>query len=175
MIALAFLGIAAVVGGIFLVSRSDDASTASPVSTIVGDGSTVGTGSTPGDTVFVDLELAATEQLEQWVTEGRPTADTLVGSWIPQLSAKRVGLKANGIVFGPIDIVDDHTPLRETYGAILVDAGAFQFTTDGGPMTGWFLTIVPEKFNNKSDAIKWCTDRGLGSNRCLAREFKPPA
>jgi len=180
MAALAILGVCAVGGGIYLVTKSDDSPTTTAGSTIAGattiaDGGTpIDNGGTTASTVFVDPEPAAAEQLQQWVAQDRPTADTLVGKWIPQLSAKRVGLEADGIVYGPVDIVADHEPLRATYGAILVDGGAFQFTTSGGPMTGWFLSIVPEPFDSKAEALDWCTDRGLNSNNCLAREFKPP-
>ena len=44
----------------------------------------------------------------------------------------------------------------------------------GNPMTGWFLTMVPQVYVSKAEALQWCTDHGLGSNVCLAREFKPP-
>ena len=40
-------------------------------------------------------------------------------------------------------------------------------------MTGWFLSIVPEAFATQEAAAKWCTDRGLASNECFGREFKP--
>jgi len=175
MAVLALLGLVAVGGGIFLVTSSDDSkSTDAPTSTIAGATTTVGSEVTAASTIPVDPVPAATAQLQQLVTQDRSTADTLVGSWIPQLSAKRVGLETDGIVYGPVEIVADHTPLRTTYGAILVDGGAFQFTSGGSPMTGWFLTIVPEKFNSKQEALQWCTDHGLGGNVCLAREFKPP-
>lgn len=178
MVVLALLGLAAVAGGIYLVTKSDDSSTESVATTIAGGATTVaGESSTvPVDasTTTIDPVLVATEQLQTLVAQDRPIADTLVGFWIPQLSAKRVGLEADGIVYGPIEIVADHTPLRNTYGAILVDGGAFQFQSGGSPMTGWFLTIVPETFASKAEAVQWCTDRSLGANVCLAREFKPP-
>ena len=73
-----------------------------------------------------------------------------------------------------IEILADHQTLRSTYGAILVDAGAFQFQSGGSPMTGWFLTIVLQQYDSKEEAQQFCTDNGLGGNVCLAREFKPP-
>lgn len=177
MVVLALLGLAAVAGGIYLVTKSDDSATAGPATTIAGATTVAGDGTTaPTDasTIPIDPVQEASEKLQLLIAQDRPTADTLVGSWIPQLSAKRVGLEADGIVYGPVEIVADHQPLRDTYGAILVDGGAFQFQTGGSPMTGWFLTIVPEVFASKAEAVQWCTDRSLGSNVCLAREFKPP-
>lgn len=177
MVVLALLGLAAVAGGIYLVTKSDNSSTEGLATTIAGATTAVVAGTTPpieASTIPIDPVQTATEKLQLLIAQDRPTADTLVGSWIPQLSAKRVGLEADGIVYGPVEIVADHTPLRDTYGAILVDGGAFQFQSGGSPMTGWFLTIVPETFASKAEAVQWCTDRSLGSNVCLAREFKPP-
>jgi len=181
MIALALLGICAVGLGIYLVNNSKnsskDSSKDSTGSTIAGASTSVGT-TTPGETIAstipIDPNIAAAEQLSALVAQDRPTADTLVGSWVVQLSAKRVGLKADGITYAPVEILADHTTLRTTYSAIIVDAGAFQFTSGGSPMTGWFLSIVPQANPSKDLALQWCSDRGLTSNVCLARQFKPP-
>lgn len=173
---VALLGIAAVAGGIYLVTKSDDkATTETAVSTIAGEATIVEGNNTTGvTTVPVDPVQAASDQLQQLVAQDRPTADTLVGSWVVQLSAKRVGLEADGIVYGPVEILADHDKLRAMYGAIIVDGGAFQFTSGGSPMIGWFLTMVPQIYASKEDALQFCHDNGLGSNLCLAREFKPP-
>ncbi len=177
MLALGLLGLVAVGGGIFLLTRSNDSptSTAGPTSTSIAEVTTIAEGTTTlPSTIPVDPIQAAGDQLRLLVTQDRPTADTLVGSWVVQLSAKRVGLEADGIVYGPVEIVADHSTLRASYGAILVDSGAFQFQSGGSPMIGWFLTIVPEGHATKAEAAQWCTDRSLAANVCLAREFKPP-
>ena len=177
MIALALLGICAVGLGIYLVKNSKDSpkdtlgSTIAGATTIVGDTTVTTTAET---TTTVDPAPAAAAQLSALVAQDRPTADTLVGSWVVQLSAKRVGLQTDGITYGPVEILADHNNLRATYGAILVDGGAFQFKSGGSPMTGWFLTMVPQIYASKAEALQWCTDHGLGSNVCLARQFKPP-
>lgn len=177
MIALTLLALCAIGLGIYLVTNSKDSSKDTLGSTIAGASTIVGdtTGSTSGEsTTTIDPVPVAAAQLSALVAQDRPTADTLVGSFVVQLSAKRVGLKADGITYGPVEILADHNNLRTTYGAILVDAGAFQFTSGGSPMTGWFLTMVPVIYGSKAEALQWCTDHGLGSNLCLARQFKPP-
>lgn len=181
MISLALLGICAVGLGIYLVNNSQDApkdsssSTIAGASTVVGDTTPDATpDATTASTIPVDPAIAASEQLSAFVAQDRPTADTLVDSWVVQLSAKRVGLKADGITYTPVEILADHSTLRTTYGAIIVDGGAFQFTSGGAPMTGWFLTIVPQANASKDLALQWCNDRGLNANNCLARQFKPP-
>lgn len=178
-ILIGLLGLVAVGIGLYVITKDDDTSPNDAVATTVaGTGSTIFDAATTSIVVAtstpVDPAQVASDQLQAFVTQDRPTADTLVGLWVPQLSAKRVGLEADGIVYGPVEIVANHTPLRSTYGAILVDGGAFQFTSGGDPMTGWFLTIVPEAFATRDEAAQWCTDRNLGGNVCLAREFQPP-
>ncbi|MBI4884615.1 MAG: hypothetical protein HY826_11255 [Actinobacteria bacterium] len=165
---IALLGVAALAVGLFLLTRTDAKSTTENGS----NQSSAPTESTT--TVPADPVLAATNQLQALVTQDRPTADALVGKWVPQLSAKRVGLKADGIVYSAVEILADHTELRNAHGAILVDGGAFDFRTGGKPMVGWFLTIVSAGFDTKALAQAWCIDRGLPHSRCLAREFKPP-
>ena len=177
MIALALLGICAVGLGIYLVSSSKDSAKDSTGPTIAGASTIVGAtvpGETLASTIPVDPTIAAGEQLSALVAQDRPTADTLVGNWVVQMSAKHVGLKADGITYTTVEILADHNALRTTYGAIIVDGGAFQFTSGGAPMTGWFLTIVPQVYPSKDLALQWCTDHGLNSNNCLARQFKPP-
>ncbi len=180
-IALVLLGICAAGLGIYLVNNSKDSakdtsgSTIVGATTIVGDTTAGSTSNTTGaTTTTIDPAPAAAAQLSAFVAQDRPTADTLVGSWVVQLSAKRVGLQTDGITYGPVEILADHNNLRSTYGAILVDGGAFQFKSGGSPMTGWFLTMVPVVYASKAEALQWCTDHGLGSNVCLARQFKPP-
>jgi hypothetical protein len=168
------LGLVAVAAGVFLLTRSDDSSSEGAATTIAGTSTATGDTTTTSSTTPIDPTQAASDQLQLLITQDRPTADTLVGNWVVQLSAKRVGLQADGIVYGPIEIAADHTTLRNTYGAILIDAGAFQFQSDGSPMIGWYLTMVPEIFGASADAARWCADRSLAANVCLARLFPQP-
>lgn len=175
LVVVGLLGLAAAAVGVFLLTRSDDSSgDRSPTTAITSASTVAGETTTPVTTVVIDPVQAASDQLQLLITQDRPTVDTLVGNWVVQLSAKRVDLKADGIEYGPVEILGDHTTLRDNYGAILVDAGAFQFQSDGSPMIGWFLSIVSQIFPAKVDAAQWCSDNGLAANRCLARLFPQP-
>ena len=182
MALLGVLGLVAVGAGIFLLTRSDDdpttaetETTIAGATTVAGDSTTTTTATeTAATTIPIDPALAASEQLQLLVTQDRPRVDALVGNWVVQLSAKRVGLKADGIEYGPVEIVADHTTLRDAYGAVLVDGGAFQFRSGGSPMTGWFLTMGPDVFASSEAATQWCIDRSLAPNVCLARRFPQP-
>jgi len=182
MALLGVLGLVAVGAGIFLLTRSDDDPTTAGAETTIAGATTVAGDTTPttatadttATTIPIDPVQAASEQLQLLVTQDRPQVDPLVGNWVVQLSAKRVGLKADGIEYGPVEIVADHTTLRDTYGAVLVDGGAFQFRSGGSPMTGWFLTMGPDIFASSEAATQWCIDRSLAPNVCLARRFPQP-
>jgi molecular chaperone DnaK len=134
---------------------------------------TAATATTGGNTLPADPAVAAAEELQNLLQQDLPTATALVGKFVPQLSAKIVGLVEEPITYGSVEILADHMVRRDAYGAILVDGGAFAFEFGGQPMTGWFLSIVPEAFATQEAAAKWCTDRGLASNECFGREFKP--
>ena len=171
---LGLLGLVAVGVGLYIITKDDGSPSKALGTTIVGATPGSNDTTTAASTIPADPEQAASDELQAFVAQDRPTADTLVGTWVVQLSAKRVGLEADGIVYGPVEILADHATLRSTYGAILVDGGAFQFQSGGSPMTGWFLTIVPHSYASKDEAVVFCSDNGLGPNLCLARQFKPP-
>ncbi len=124
-------------------------------------------------TVPPDPVTVASAELQRLIAADRPTANALVGQFVPQLSAKYVGLDYEGVRYGPVEILADHLLHRNDYGAILVDSGAFAFEINDGPMIGWYLSIVPAPFSTKAAATQWCTDRGLGPDYCFGREFKP--
>ena len=122
-----------------------------------------------------DPVAAALTQLSTLVQNDQAAADALQNSFVVQLSAKKIGLVADGVTYGPVEILADHMTRRDTYGAILVDAGRYQFSNQGQPMTGWFLTIVPQTFPSRDAANQWCTDHNLGANDCFGRTFQPLA
>ncbi|MCB0954972.1 MAG: hypothetical protein KDB06_04440 [Ilumatobacter sp.] len=197
MFVLAILAVAAIVAGVVvLVTRDGDDSASSGSNTTLvtdtsADGSTPATGpdgtgspGSPGGTTIATTTLpptttdpvaAALTQLSTLVQNDQPTADSLQNSFVVQLSAKKIGLVVDGVTYGPVEILADHMTRRDAYGAILVDAGRYQFSNQGQPMTGWFLTIVPQTFPTRDAANQWCTDHGLGSNDCFGRTFQPLA
>ncbi len=205
MVVLGLLAVAAIAAGVFLlVTRGDDAATgaapgATATSTTTAAGSD-GDGVAPGDTTAdgdapgnsqpaptepapaptaapttLSPEAAATAALAAHLSADQATADGLQNTFVPQLSAKKVGLEIDGVTYGPEEILADHEALRAAHNAILVDAGRYQFQHQGGPMTGWYLTIIPISFPTKDAATQWCTDHGLGPDACFGRTFQPLA
>ena len=197
MFVLAILAVAAIVTGVVvLVTRDSGDNTAGSggATTIPADGTgstdatgpegtggpggmssgtTIATTTVPPTTT--DPVAAALTQLSTLVQNDQAAADALQNSFVVQLSAKKIGLVADGVTYGPVEILADHMTRRDTYGAILVDAGRYQFSNQGQPMTGWFLTIVPQTFPSRDAANQWCTDHNLGANDCFGRTFQPLA
>lgn len=116
----------------------------------------------------------ALRQLAELVQADEGTAMSLVGRFVPQLSAKRIGLELQGVTYTADAVLQDHLLFRSGFGAILVDAGAYFFTNGGAPMDGWYLTIVPMAFDTKDDAQAWCRSAGFAPTDCFGRPFESP-
>ena len=176
MAVLAVLAMAAIGAGIIVFATrgdkkppADDSGAVTTSTALLGSTSSVAA-TVPTTTLAPDPLV----QLQQLVASDRATADTLVGHFVVQVSAKKIGLTVNGLTYGPADIYDDHQKLRSAYSAILVDASQFKFPSGGKSMDGWYLTIVTTSFPTKVAADKWCTDHGLPASDCFSRVFMPP-
>ena len=108
-------------------------------------------------------------QLAMLIEEDEPTVAPIIENWLPQLSAKRLGIEDRGIVYGYDEILDDHRMHRQEYGAVLVDGGSYNFNLDGEQMEGWFMTIIPEPFDTSEGALTWCRVREIGRDSCFAK------
>ncbi|NND76292.1 MAG: protein kinase [Ilumatobacter sp.] len=143
--------------------------TAAPDSTVPQTEPTVVTTAAPPTTLDLDDPVVAQAQLNQLLADDAAQVTALVESWVPQLSAKSVGLEADDIVYGPVEILQDHMARRDADGAILVDGGTYNFQIDDAPMVGWYITLVPLSFPTPEGALDWCTDQGIDRENCFAR------
>jgi hypothetical protein len=129
-----------------------------------------------------DPEAAAQLQLDQLRQQDRARAGTLVNQWVPQVSAKRVGLVADGITYQPTSILQNHLDRRSRYDAILVSGADFLFMTKDPQtkqpvqMKEWYFTIVPQGFPSEKAANQWCIDNNMPTRHdCFAKFFPGPA
>jgi len=169
-----------------VVSNANDGTTS--VTTVVSQAPPTAAPATTATTVTSVITTPAVTTttiygpLQPVLDEDRAIAHTLVDSYVVQLSAKWVGLQELGITYDGQAILEDHLQYRSTYGAILVFAGEFQFKSDGEPMTKWYLTLLPVRFDKRDDALAWCKSQGLktpeetqpGRVECYGRIFRPP-
>lgn len=147
-------------------SRSDrrDADPAIP-STSRTAPSTTTTTSPPTTT---DPSAGAAGTLAQIRATDRSQVELLTDRWVPQISSKRVGLRADGIVYGPVDILNKHRQLQADFaydGVGLLWSGDYSTFKDG---TFW-VSIALAGYPTADGAIAWCERAGLGPDDCFAK------
>jgi serine/threonine-protein kinase len=96
------------------------------------------------------------------------TAEALVGSWAPQLSAKKPGLVVDGQTYDAAAILADHQRLQaEQPGTILVWSGDY---TSFRSRDFW-ITLANRPFATSEEANAWCASAGYGSDDCYAKRL----
>jgi hypothetical protein len=106
------------------------------------------------------------EFLDRTVAGHRAAAAQLVGYWVPQLSSKRLGLEADGIVYGYEDIERHYRSLLARYPeALLIRSDEFTSYREGG----FYVVVVPRATSTPEDALAWCAGEGIGRDDCVAK------
>ncbi|PVZ04557.1 hypothetical protein [Actinomycetospora cinnamomea] len=108
------------------------------------------------------------ETLDQIVARDAATVSSLTGSWVPQVSSKRVGLEADGVVYDQEAILVDHLQLRSRYpDAVLLRSDRFATFSS----SGFFVTVVAASFTTPTAANAWCDRAGLPADGCFAKRL----
>ncbi|GAA4752170.1 hypothetical protein GCM10023199_34400 [Actinomycetospora chibensis] len=95
-------------------------------------------------------------------------AEALVGSWAPQLSAKKQGLVVDGETYDAATILTDHQRLRgQQPDAILVWSGDYTSFRSGD----FWITLVNRSFPSADAANAWCESAGFGPDDCYAKRL----
>lgn len=119
--------------------------------------------STPAEPTTPQGALA---ELRRLLREDRPAADALVDQWVPQLSAKRPGLVANGITYDYVEILRDFQSIQARYpDALLLFSGEYSSFKYGN----FWITVVPLPQFNGESANAWCDSEGIGPDDCYAK------
>jgi hypothetical protein len=93
-----------------------------------------------------------------------PVVESLVGQWVPQVSAKRPGIEDDGIVYQLADIVALHQQLATQHGAVLLFSGDYNYLS--GDL---WVSIVPQGSPAPEGALQFCIDQGIGRDDCFAK------
>lgn len=188
LIATCVVVVAALIGAtIVLLDRSSDdnssssasrPSTTSPVDDDRSADGTLGpTASLPSTTTTpttilpattVDPITTASQALEQIRATDRSQVEALTGSWVPQISSKRVGLAADGIIYDAPAILAKHRRLTVdfAYDDIgLLWSGDYSTFKDGR----YWVSITLTGYSTADGANAWCSQAGLGSDDCFAK------
>jgi serine/threonine-protein kinase len=131
---------------------------------VVADTNTV-TPTAPVPTTGPQAEQDALAQLQGQVTADHAKVEALVGSWVPEVSAKKLGVVVGPVVYDYVQIWSDHRGLVLRYpGALLLKSG--DYTTFG--RSGYWITVVPQRFSTAAAANAWCDSENIGPSDCLA-------
>lgn len=121
-----------------------------------------------GGTSPSSLPADAVRALETLRDADAGAAEALVGSWSPQLSAKKDGLVVDGRTYDDAMILADHQRLRtQQPTAILVWSG--DYTSFRGD--DFWVTLVNRPFSSSSAANAWCERAGFGPDNCYAKRL----
>ena len=80
------------------------------------------------------------------------------------MSSKRPGLKAEGIVWDNVQILREHTQLRQEYpGARLLWSG--DWSNFSAP--DFWVTVIGIGFPDQTSTQAWCTNHNLDRDHCF--------
>lgn len=108
------------------------------------------------------------EALSTYTKEGTAKANDLEGQWVTQVSAKDVGLEADGKTWSAQDIVNEFETNRVKYpGAILIHSGDWDSYKDDN----YWVTVIDTPYSDPEPALDQCRSWGLDRDHCLAKRL----
>ncbi len=115
-----------------------------------------------------DGDDAAASALRALITAGEPPAAQELGErWVPQLSAKRVGLFADGRTWTNETILDEVRRLDARFGVYLLDSA--RWPVFDSPI--WFVTVAAVPMATPELALGWCRQQGFDADHCYAKRL----
>lgn len=107
------------------------------------------------------------EQLQAQIEADQRFVDyDVIGYWVPQVSSKRVGMKADGKTWTEQAILDEHKQLRELYpDALLIKSDDYPSFKE----KGFYVTIIDAPNPTADGALRWCIVNGLDGDHCYAK------
>ncbi|MGO3180519.1 MAG: protein kinase [Brevibacterium linens] len=133
----------------------------------VGSGEPESPSPSPSDDL-VQPTKSPEDQLDAYTEEGTEKAAALEGEWVTQVSAKNVGLKADGKTWSAQDILNEYEANKIKYpGAILIHSGDWASYKDGS----YWVTVVDTGYSDPDQALDQCRSWGLDRNHCIAKRL----
>jgi hypothetical protein len=106
--------------------------------------------------------------LDAMVTDDRAAAEAVVGSWVPQISARQLGTVAGGTSYDEAAIGAEVQGAKARYGkAVLIRSGDYTSFR----RSGYWVIIVATPFPTAGKANAWCDANGLGAGDCFAKRL----
>ena len=133
----------------------------------VGGDETSSASPSPTDTL-VQPSASPQEALSNYTKTGTAKAGDLEGQWVTQVSAKNVGLKADGKTWTAQDILNEFEANRVKYpGAILIHSGDWDSYKD----SDYWVTVIDTPYSDSQPALDQCRSWGLDRDHCLAKRL----
>ncbi|WP_419197128.1 serine/threonine-protein kinase [Mycolicibacterium litorale] len=121
----------------------------------------------PPASVTPDVERRSLSQLQAIARNDRAYVSLyLADRWLPQLSAKRVGLEAEGTVWDNEQILEEHLAFRDNYPNVRLLWSGDWSTYDG---RNYWITIVGWTQSDPDQVLSWCSYHGFGRDHCIAK------
>ncbi|WP_166974890.1 protein kinase [Brevibacterium atlanticum] len=122
---------------------------------------------TPSDEL-VQPSQSPEDKLDAYTKDGTEKAADLEGEWVTQVSAKKVGLKADGKTWTAADILNEYEANKVKYpGSILIHSGGWASYKDGS----YWVTVVDTGYSEPEPALDQCRSWGLDRDHCLAKRL----
>ncbi|WP_328644911.1 hypothetical protein OHS58_31490 [Amycolatopsis sp. NBC_00348] len=106
--------------------------------------------------------------LQQQVDQDRAQVEQLVGSWLPQLSAKKPDMLANGVTYDYDAIWADFVTNRQQHPQALLlwsgDYSSFKYPD-------FWITVEAQSFGDGASANTWCDSYGINKDDCYAKRL----
>ena len=104
--------------------------------------------------------------LQRQVNADRQQVEPLVGYWVPQLSSKTVGTRADGIIYGHDEILSHFNGLKARYpGALLLRSNDYT----SFDKSDYWVVVIPAKYGDGTKANSWCDTEGIDRDDCFAK------
>src|ERR1044072_1242316 len=121
---------------------------------------------TTEDTTAPSDPQDAKAELEAIADRDQPAVDLLAGSWVPQLSAKKPGLVADGITYDYPAILRNYLDLRAKYADVLLlrsgDFTSFKFDN-------FWITVHNQSYSDGQSANSLCDGESIPTDDCYAK------
>jgi hypothetical protein len=106
------------------------------------------------------------EALQRQVDADHQQVEALVGHWIPQLSSKTVGTRADGIVYSYAEILAHFNGLKARYPRALLLSSNDYTSFD---LSNYWVVVIPITYDNGAAANSWCDTEGIDRDNCFAK------
>lgn len=118
---------------------------------------------------FDSQSLPAGEQLEQYREEAwNMESGYLDGEWVVQLSSKKEGLEAEGIVWTEEGILDHFENMRSQYpDAVLLWSGDWSSYDN----SDFWVIVRSTVYSDSESALDFCRQEGFGKDDCMAKRL----